>query len=272
VAVVEHRIELGGAPIFYRTGDPPGPGPDPIPPLYIHGAPTSSDDFVPFLERTGGIAPDMLGFGRSAKGGNLTFTIDAHADFVTDLLDHLEVDRVRLVGHAGGAATGLVFAQRHPDRVERLALLDPLPLFAFPRSRRERILRARGLGELAMGSIIRRLFEHELRRASVSSQAWPPERLQAIWEQFDQGTQRAILRMLRDSDDGQLERAGARLASLTMPALIVWGERDPWLPVALADEYARRLPHAELRIAPNAGHWPWLDDPGLIEAITDFLK
>ena len=52
-------------------------------PLYLHGIPTSSDDFVPFLERTGGVAPDLIGFGRSGKGGHLDYSIDGHADFVS---------------------------------------------------------------------------------------------------------------------------------------------------------------------------------------------
>src|SRR5207302_397237 len=97
------------------------------PPLYLHGVPTNSDDWIPFLELTGGIAPDLIGFGRSAKAGNLDYSMDGHADFIERFLAQLEVDRVNLVVHDIGAAGGLVFAQRHPDRVERIVLINALP-------------------------------------------------------------------------------------------------------------------------------------------------
>ena len=51
-----------GAPRPRRGG-----GSESAPVLYVHGVPTSSDDWLPFLDRTGGLAPDLLGFGRSAK-------------------------------------------------------------------------------------------------------------------------------------------------------------------------------------------------------------
>ena len=87
----------------------------------MHGVPTSSDDWIPFLERTGGIAPDLIGFGRSGKGGNLDYTIAGLTDFLERLLEHLEIDRVKLVVHDWGAAVGLALAQRQPgaDRADR---------------------------------------------------------------------------------------------------------------------------------------------------------
>ena len=267
MAVEEHRIELGGAPVFYRLAGDAHP-----PVLYVHGAPTSSNDFLALLERTGGVAPDMPGFGRSAKAVNLTYTLDSHADFIGDLLDQLGVDRVALVGHAGGAAAGLVFAQRAPERVDRLVLIDPLPLFPFHRSRREQLLRTRGLGELAMGSVTRKVFTRMLRQAAgTTPEIWTDERVADAWEMFDQGTQRAILRLLRDSDDHRLQVAGASLGDLQMPALLIWGDADPWLPVALATQYTERLPHAELRLVPGAGHWPWLEDPAVADAVADYV-
>jgi pimeloyl-ACP methyl ester carboxylesterase len=61
VRVDEHTIEVAGAPVFYRSA----PNPAGAPPLYLHGVPTSSDDWVTLLARTGGVAPDLIGFGRS---------------------------------------------------------------------------------------------------------------------------------------------------------------------------------------------------------------
>jgi pimeloyl-ACP methyl ester carboxylesterase len=268
VSVDEHTIELAGSPIFYRSAAVAD-----VPPLYLHGVPTSSDDWTGFLARTGGIAPDLIGFGRSAKAGNLDYSIDGHADFIERFLEQLQIDRVKLVVHDWGAAGGLVFAQRHPERVQRIVLCNALPLldgFRWPRV--GRVWRRPILGELVMGSTNRWLLARELRRGCVRSDAWPAERLSAVWQQFDQGTQRAILRLHRDADERRLAAAGAGLARLDVPALVIWGERDPWLPIELGESYAATLPRGALERVPDAGHWPWLDQPSVVDRVAAFLE
>ena len=64
MSVAERRLQVGDVQIFVREAPPPDDRP---PALYVHGNPTNSDDWLPFLERTGGIAPDLPGFGRSGK-------------------------------------------------------------------------------------------------------------------------------------------------------------------------------------------------------------
>ena len=71
------------SPLFWRSAD----GGEP-PVLYLHGVPTSSDDWVAFLQRTGGLAPDLPGFGRSGKRGDGDFTMPGYERFVEDFLDH----------------------------------------------------------------------------------------------------------------------------------------------------------------------------------------
>ncbi len=57
-----------------------------------------------------------------------------------------------------------------------------------------------------------------------------------------------------------------------MPALIAWGMKDPYIPSRFAREYAAALPRAELLELPDAGHWPWLDRPDLVQRLVDFLS
>jgi pimeloyl-ACP methyl ester carboxylesterase len=267
VRVDEHTIEVAGAPIFYRSAPATG-----TPVLYLHSAPTSSDDWLASLERTGGIAPDLIGFGRSAKGGQLDYTLTGYESFLESLLETLEVEQVQLVAHGWGAAIALGFCRRHPDRVQRLVLCDAVPLlegFRWPRF--ARVLRTPGLGELIMGSITKSLLARFLRRGTVEPDAWPESRIDAVWDQFDQGTQRAILRLQRSLDERGLSAAGDGLERLTVPTLIVWGELDPWLDPAFARAYAERLPAAELQLIAGAGHWPWFDRPEVIETIAAFV-
>jgi pimeloyl-ACP methyl ester carboxylesterase len=266
--VDEHTIELAGSPIYYRSAPAPA-----TPPLYLHGVPTSSDDWTGFLARTGGLAPDLIGFGRSGKGGHLDYSIDGHADFIEALLELVGADRVQLVAHDWGAGGGLAFAQRHPERVERIVLLNAVPLLdGFRWHRVARIWRNPVLGELAMGSTTRWILGRALRRGSTNPNAWPDERISTIYEHFDQGTQRAILRLYRSAPEARLADAGAGLNSLKMPTLVVWGESDPWIAPEFGQAYARALPNATLHNVPDAGHWPWLDDEHVIDLVADFLK
>lgn len=205
--VDEHTFQLDDSPVYYRSAEAPG-----MPKLYLHGIPTSSDDWLEFLPRTGGIAPDLIGFGRSGKGGHLDYSLDGLANFVDRFLSHIGAgELLQVVGHDWGAAVALTFARRHPGRVRRLVLMNAPPLIgAFEWPRLFRLWRTSALGELLMGATTRRLLARTLRRGSVRPDAWPDERIAAVWDQFDQGTQRAILRLVRSAWDDGLGSGGSR--------------------------------------------------------------
>jgi pimeloyl-ACP methyl ester carboxylesterase len=308
-SVSDHHGELDtpgahdGLPIFWRAAPAPD-GVDTAPALYLHGVPTNSDDWISpcasyrvrpwwkrwwrtkrdtddwmelppyelgFLERSGGLAVDLPGFGRSGKPGSLRYTIPEYADFVERFLDFVGVERVSLVVHDWGAV-GLAFAQRRPERVARLVIINAIPLLPGYRWHRvARVWRTPLLGELVMGSTGRQT----LRRASAESNFTPgplPEAwLDTVLDHFDQGTQRAILRLYRSSPPDVLAAAGADLGLLAMPALVVWGAADPYIPARFGTAYARALPNAELLEIADAGHVPWLDRPDVIDRVTEFL-
>lgn len=264
-------MELGGEPVFYRSARSEHDAGAAVP-VYLHGAPTSSDDWIGLLERTGGLAPDLLGFGRSAKGGHLEFSPESLADFVDDFLSELGVSRAQLIMQGWGTPVGVVLATRHPERIERLVMFNSVPLLpglTWPWW--ARAWRIRAVGELAMGSTNRSVMSRWLRRGSVNPAAWPAGRVRQVWEQFDQGTQRAIIRLQRSVDDERMQTMATALESLRMPVLVVWGERDPWWGADVLDAYATRLPNAQIERLPGAGHWPWLDDPAAAGLVAGFL-
>lgn len=279
--VGDRTATLGDSPIFWREAPVPGDAstaPAPVPgdaggavPLYLHGVPTNSDDWLPFLARTGGLAPDLPGFGRSGKGGHLSYTIDGYANFIERFLDLVSVERVSLLMHDWGAV-GLAFAQRHPERVARLILVNAVPFLPGYRwHRTARIWRTPLLGELAMGATTRRVMRLATREARPSRDPLPEEWLDTVFHHFDQGTQRAILRLYRASPPEVLAAAGAHLSALTMPALVLWGLADPYIPARFARAYAEALPDCELVELADAGHWPWYDRPEVIDTVARFF-
>jgi pimeloyl-ACP methyl ester carboxylesterase len=258
-----------GLPLFWRSAPVTTGG---ATPLYLHGVPTNSDDWLPFLERTGGMAPDLPGFGRSGKPGSLKSTIEEYADFIEIFLEHVGLERVSLIMHDWGGV-GLAFAQRHPELIERLVIINAVPFLPGYRwHRTARIWRTPVLGELAMGTTFRFTARLASREANVTEGPLPEAWVDSVMDHFDEGTSRAILRLYRSSPSEVLAAAGEQLGTLTMPALVAWGTQDPYIPERFGADYAAALPHAELAEYPDAGHWGWLDRPDMIDRVAAFLS
>ena len=225
------------------------------PVLYVHGVPDSAELWTPFLERTGGVAVDLPGFGQSGKPASWPYSLAGYAAFLPAFLDHLGVERVRLVAHDWGAV-----ALTLGHRIERLVAIDVLPL--LPGHRWHWVARAWRtpvVGELGMGFTSRTL----LRRIGGLS----TEHADQVLRHFDHGTQRAILKLYRSGPPPTID-----LAALDAPALVVWGERDRYLDPAWAHRVAGALGgRAEVEIVPGAGHWPWLEAPEIVERVGDFV-
>jgi len=253
--VTEHTAKVAGLDVHYRRA-----GDAPI--LYLHGVPTHSHDWIPFLCRTGGIAPDLPGFGRSAKPADFDYSIEGYDRFLEAFVDELGLDRYSLVLHDWGAV-GLALAQRFPERVERLVLFSVVPLLpGFRWHRVARGWRTPGVGELLMGATTRWGMRREL----------PRELADAAWSAFDHGTQRAILKLYRSAPPEVLAQAGEHLGDIRAPALVLWPEDDPYIGAEFGPAHAEALGGETTLEMVRGGHWPWLETPDLIDRTADFLK
>lgn len=266
--IVDHAGDVLGMPAFWRTAEGPQ-GQAPI--LWVHGVPTNSDDWLPFLEVAGGIAPDLPGFGRSTKRGDLAYDIDFFCDWLDAFLERVGVDRVRLAVHDWGGLA-LAWAARRPERVERIVVINAVPLLPGYRWHRiARIWRTPGLGEMAMGFTGRWTLPLISRESNVTPGPLPRENIDSVLEHFDLGTQRAILRLYRSAPPQALAKAGESLGALKAPALVIWGEQDPYIPARFADAYGDALPNGTVERIDGAGHWAWLDRPEIIGRVASFL-
>jgi pimeloyl-ACP methyl ester carboxylesterase len=271
-AVIEQAtVDVDGTSVFFRRGDGEGP-----PVVLVHGNPTHSGEWTPFLERLDApfLALDLPGWGRSERPRYDRFDGGMHglASFVDRFLDALDVGAHRLVVHDWGAVA-LIGAQRRPDRVRRLVVVNAVPLLPGYRWHWvARMWRRRGVGEAFNATSSRFATGMLLRRARADRGPMPDDFVDMIWSRFDRGTRRAILELYRSAPEDELAAAGSGLGDIDCPALVVWGARDPYLPIEFGRAYAERLPAAELVEAADAGHWPWIERPDVIERVNEFLE
>lgn len=248
----DEHAEIDGVEIHWRReGDAPI--------LYVHGVPTAGWQWDPFLELTGGVAPDLPGFGKSGKPNSFDYSITGYDRFLERFTETVGLERMSLVVHDWGGV-GLAFAQRFPERVERLVLLTCLPLLpGYEWHRIARLWQTPLLGELSMGFTNKRLWKRNL----------PEHIAERSWEDFDHGTQRAILKLYRSGTPDVLAAAGAHLDRLRVPTLVLWPDDDEYISVDFGQRYADAL-GGELEVV-EGGHWTWVDNPGVIERTARFL-
>ena len=257
--IIEHRGEVAGIETFWRQA-----GDATI--LYVHGNPNNSDLWLPFLERTGGAAMDLPGFGRSAKPATFDYSIDGYAGWLDAFRREFGLEGYRLLVHDWGSV-GLAMAQREPERVDRLVIVNAVPFLpGYKWHRFARIWRTPVLGELFQGTTTRWGLKRFL-------PGMPDDFIDSIWDHYDHGTQRAILKLYRASPPAILAHAGARLGEIRSPALVIWGADDPYLPTRFAHAYGEALGgETDVEVVEGANHWPWIDNPELVERVCAFLS
>ncbi|NES95684.1 MAG: alpha/beta fold hydrolase [Desertifilum sp. SIO1I2] len=126
----EKRLQVGKWEWFYREAEPFN-GTDKPPVILLHGLPAQSyswREVLPALASQGmrAIAPDWLGFGFSAKPDRREFryTADAFVQALAEWIDQLEIERLSLVVQGFVGSSGLLYALRYPEKIERLAILN----------------------------------------------------------------------------------------------------------------------------------------------------
>jgi pimeloyl-ACP methyl ester carboxylesterase len=269
-AIEERELVLDGIKVFYRRV--PGEG---TPVVYCHGNPSHGEDWVPFMERGGpSIAIDMPGWGRSdhPSPDRFDYSMDGLSAFLERCLDELGVGQRKLVVHDWGSLA-LIGAQRRPELVEKLVVINVIPLLPGYRWHWvAQIWRRRGLGEFANATTTKRGMGLIMRQARGDHSAMPPEFLDMVWDHWDKGTRDATLALYRHADPSRLAAAGADLGRLSCPTLILWGDGDIYLPTKFADAHAAVLPDAEVEIVSGAGHWPWIDDQRVVDRVVNFIS
>jgi pimeloyl-ACP methyl ester carboxylesterase len=273
-----HEITIHGHRLSYRTA---GAGPVMV---LVHGMARGSDSWEAVIaslaEHHTVVAPDLLGHGASAKP-QTDYSIGAHACTLRDLLGALGHERASFVGHSLGGGVAMQFAYQFPERCERLVLVSSggLGREVHP------ILRALALpgAELVLplvgGKTVRSAVTgvaHALGHLGLHLSPGMHEVCAALISLGDEEGRRAFLHTLRAviGPAGQRVSATNRLyLAAALPTLVVWGARDPIIPVSHAHVAHAAIAGSRLELFPDAGHFPHCDDPRrFVETVRQFVE
>ena len=274
----QHEIVLHGHRVSYRTA---GSGDEVV--LLIHGivgCAAQWDQVIPLLaERYTVVAPDLLGHGQSDKPRG-DYSLGAYAASVRDLLVALGHRRATVVGHSLGGGVAMQFSYEYPPFAERLVLVSSggLGREVHP------MLRA---ATLPGSELVLPVIAHERLHGVAGALAGMLGRLglrlggdlaemaRGYGSLADAGARMAFIHTLRAVLDPSGQRVSATdrlyLAEL-LPSLVIWGDRDPLIPVAHAHVAHRELTGSRLEIFEGAGHFPQLHDPmRFAYSLIDFI-
>jgi haloalkane dehalogenase len=256
--------------IAYREARPDDEESGP-PVVLLHGFPESSLMWEPVMEALAeagrrSVAPDLYGLGDSTDAEPATFEHNLEA--FGGLVDALGLERVALVVHDWGGFIGLAWACQHPDAIEALVISDT-GFFADGKWHGAAQAIRGEQGEQIVAALDRDGFETLMRQ---SGDPFDDAQMDAYWRPFEERRgQRATLDFYRSMDFEKLEPYEGKLGKLGVPTLLLWGEQDPFAPLAGARRFEREIPGSRL-VALEAGHFVIDEQPQrCAEEIVGFL-
>jgi pimeloyl-ACP methyl ester carboxylesterase len=259
-----------------------GDGP---PVVHLHGTNTSSLSHLMLLAGTAGLRSylvDRPGCGLSDPESFRPGEFRAYSiRLVGDMLDALDLDRAHLVGASGGGIWATWYSLAHPGRVRGLVMLGSVPTLPGGRVPLPlRLTATPGIGDFMVRTLkpgrpmllkmmasmgeAETIVRHPDLLDSLVAGARDPVATKANLAEL-----RALIspRGIRTS----MRLSGEDLRRLAVPTLMIWGERDPVVPLEHARAAAAEIPHAHLEALP-AGHVPQLGNPKRVAAlIEDFV-
>jgi pimeloyl-ACP methyl ester carboxylesterase len=272
-------VESGGHRLYVRRAG----GPDGEAAVFVHGlggASTNWTDLMALLaDRLDGHAPDLPGFGWSDPPRDGRYTLDAHADAVVAYVRTLG-GPVHLFGNSLGGAVSVRIAARHPELVRTLTLVSPaMPQYRLRRQNDPRLAlllvpglsglvnreRARsGAHKAALDVLSLCTYDvsviHAERLDELAAELRRRQRLPYTATALT-ASLRGLVRSYFDPGANNLWR---QLATIAVPALVVWGDHDRLVPRTLGPLAVRRLRNGRLLAVPDAGHIAQIERPHVV--------
>ncbi len=212
---------------------------------------------------------DLLGSGLSDKP-EIAYLPDQMLEFLVGFMDALQIPKATLIGNSMGAGLVIGMALNCPTRVEKLVLIDGLPSHVMEKLTNPTLRQAMGTRlPVWFVSLANWLFN------GVGTESFLKEMVHdhalltpAVIERSNRNRRRpGIIRPImavRNALPVWERDYAPRLATITHPTLLIWGEQDHVFPITVGEELHRLIPHSQFVSIPDAGHLPQWERPDLV--------
>jgi pimeloyl-ACP methyl ester carboxylesterase len=236
--------------------------------LLLHGFGADKDNFTRvarFLTpHFRVIVPDLTGFGESASPQQADYSPLAQAARLRDFMHALGIQNLHLGGSSMGGQIALSYAALHPAEVKSLWLLDPAGVWTAPESELQKIIRETGKNPLMSRN------EDEFAATFNFVMENPPYIPRPMLNAMARGRIRNFDLEERIFSQIKADSVERRVAGMTIPALIVWGEKDRALSVDSAQILHKLMPKSQVIIMRDIGHLPMIENPQ--RSAEDYLR
>ncbi|MCU0482380.1 MAG: 2-succinyl-6-hydroxy-2,4-cyclohexadiene-1-carboxylate synthase [Anaerolineae bacterium] len=246
---------------------------DPI--LILHGFTGDGASFIQHLPRLAQthrlIAPDLLGHGATISPPHpARYKMENAIADLSALLAHLNITSCTVLGYSMGGRLALGFALSHPDKVHRLILESSSAGLSTASERETRIKSDEALAERILTGGIEAFVDEWERLPLWDSQS--ADIKASLRAHRLKNNPLGLANSLRGMGTGAQPYFGDRLTALTMPVLLITGEKDAKF-TTIGAEMVQKIPRARLVVMPNVGHTVHLEAPETYqEAVTQFLR
>jgi pimeloyl-ACP methyl ester carboxylesterase len=261
--LTRHELRIQGAKIVaYESGQG-------APVLLLHGSPDSHELWLPVMEYlyddVRSIALDLPGFGESTLPDDFALTLDNEADFIRDLIAALNItEPVTLVTTDFGVHYGLAFTVKYPELVRGISISNSSFFHDYQWHFFAKLYRIPLVGEFLLGGTSRSMLQKTLKHVSP---ALPDSYIERSYEGGfgSPTTRKAILRLYRERNPKDFLGWEDKLLTIleTKPALVLWGDRDPFITPQFGDRFGK----AEVHHFENYSHWLPLEAPDEYAAV-----
>ena len=267
-------VEIDGMQVHFRDQ---GLASDSLPLVLIHGTGASLHTWEPWVNDLRNdhriITLDLPAYGLTGPSREGIYSQDFYSDFMEKFLSKLNIKRCVLGGNSLGGAITWAYAVEHPERVDKMILVDaagyPMVSKSVPIAfQAARIPIINNVFKYILAHFI---IEKSLQNVYVHDDRITPELIKRYYDLASrEGNRKAFVDRMKSSfqSDKYL-----KIKTLKMPTLIIWGEQDALIPLEVAEKFHRDLPNDTMIVFKDLGHTPMEEDPiATLKAVKDFLK
>ena len=250
-----------------------GPSKNAIPILFLHGFGASLQTWDTWAQALSEdyrvISVDLPGFGLTGEDPSGIYTDQRSVEVLEAFLKELKIPKVVLVGNSMGGKFAWQFAARYPNQVAKLVLISP-DGYASPG-----IEYGKKPDVPAIADLYRYFFSKTFLAMNLEPAYADPNTLNdaLVNRYYDlmlaPGVRGAILARMQQT---VLQDPVPSLSSIQVPTLLIWGEKDAFIPISNSNDYLKVMPNAKRVSLPNIGHLPQEEQPSIgLQVLKEFL-